>query len=112
MFNVMLKLVLMIFYFRIFIFLFSFRTPPKTLDKSFEEKARNLLDDSMNIVDKAMEVHTNSNKSKISSTKTRNDAEEIEKKLRELLDRIKGTGWLALKLNIKSHWLNIRKLKL
>ena len=44
----------------------------------------------MNIVDKAMDVNTRSNKMKKNATKTKEDAYDIEEKLKNLLAKNKG----------------------
>ena len=69
------------------------RTPtPSSQPKgiSLEDDASKLNDESMNIVDKAMDVNTRSNVVKKNATKTKEDAYDIEEKLRKLLRNSQG----------------------
>ena len=72
------------------------RTPtpsPQPKEISLEEDASNLNNESMNIVDKAMDVDTRSVVMKKNATRTKEDAYDIEEKLRKLLRQSKGEIW-------------------
>ncbi len=66
---------------------------PQPKEISLEEDASNLNNESMNIVDKAMDVDTRSVVMKKNATRTKEDAYDIEEKLRKLLRQSKGKIW-------------------
>ena len=71
----------------------QYSTPPPTTQPRgipLEDDANNLVDESMDIVNKAMDVDTRSNVVKKNATKTKEDALDIEDKLRKLLQSIQS----------------------
>ena len=72
--------------------MFFFNRTPSPLpdDISLEDDANKLNDEAMNIVDKAMNVITRSLVAKKNATKTKDDAYDVEEKLKELLRDSKG----------------------
>ncbi|XP_028412186.1 laminin subunit alpha-like, partial [Dendronephthya gigantea] len=63
---------------------------PKPAGKPLENDAKDVIDESMNIVDKANDVNKLSDVVKKNATKTKEDAYDIEEKLRQLLKEIQG----------------------
>ena len=85
--------------------------PPKPQQISLEDDVNNLVDESMNIVNKAMDVNTRSNVMKKNATKTKEDALDIEEKLRKLLRSIQSKSLRQCSLRAKyiQHFLLERK---